>query len=286
MRWRARLPVRRRLSSRMRSLTRKSILRNEIAQHPQLTEAQVLASAIETYGTPEEVAETYRTMEASISGPFPKADEPQERRYRFFNVVSDPKTYGALLYMLLSLFTGIFYFTWVVTGLALSVGLFILIIGVPFALLFIGSVRMLAHVEGRIVETLLGVRMPRRLPPEFPEYQTVMSRIGAALSDPRTWSSMLYLLLKLPLGIIYFVIAVVGLVVPLALVGGSLWGLITGHVTIQMDDAPVLEHFAHTAPGLAVLILIGLALFLVSLHLARVIGWLHGKLAEGLLVRL
>lgn len=262
-------------------------LRNEIAQNPQKTEAQVLTSAIDTYGTPEEVAETYRTMEASISGPFPRSDEPRERRYGFFNVVSDPKTYGALLYMLLSLFTGIFYFTWVVTGLALSVGLFILIIGIPFALLFIGSVRVLAHAEGRIVEALLGVRMPRRLPPEFPEYQTgLMARIGAALRDPRTWSSMLYLVLKLPLGILYFVIAVVGLAVPLGLIGGALLGLITGHSHIELDAAPVLEHILGTAPGLALVALAGLLLFFVMLHLARAIGWVHGRLAEGLLVRL
>ena len=105
-------------------------------------------------------------MEATISTPFPKAEMPDERRFGFFNVVSDPRTYGALLYMLLSLATGIFYFTWVVTGLSLTFGFAILIIGIPFALLFIASVRVLSYVEGRIVEALLGVRMPRRPPAE------------------------------------------------------------------------------------------------------------------------
>jgi hypothetical protein len=92
-------------------------LNNEIAQNPQLTETQILASVIETYGTPEEIAEEYRDMETTISTPFPKAEVPEERRFGFFNVVSDPRTYDALLYMLLSLATGIFYFTWAVTRL-------------------------------------------------------------------------------------------------------------------------------------------------------------------------
>ncbi|HEV2650620.1 MAG TPA: hypothetical protein VGU69_05120, partial [Rhizomicrobium sp.] len=83
-------------------------LRNEIAQNPELTEKQILASVVETYGTPEEIAEEYRDMEKTIGGPFPPAEMPAEqRRFGFFNVVSDPRTYGALFYMLLSLATGI-----------------------------------------------------------------------------------------------------------------------------------------------------------------------------------
>ena len=42
----------------------------------------------------------------------------------------------------------------------------------------------------------------------------------------------------------------------------------------------------HTAPGLIVAALVGLLLFFVMLHVARWIGWLHGRIAEGLLVRL
>src|SRR4029077_8928381 len=126
--------------------------------------------------TPQEIAEEYRDMEATIGGPFPKSESAPERRYGFFNVMSDPRTYGALLYMLLSLATGIFYFTWTITGIALTLGFAILIIGIPFALLFIGSVRVLALVEGRIVEGLLGVRMPRRLSSTVPPDEGVIAR--------------------------------------------------------------------------------------------------------------
>lgn len=261
-------------------------LRNEIIQHPAQSEREVLMDVIDNYGTPEEVAETYQTMEAAWAGPFPKSEEPQIRKGGFFSIVSDPRAYSALVYMLLSLATGIFYFTWTITGLSLSVGLFILIIGIPFALLFIGSERVIAHVEGRIVETLLGVRMPRRLPQQFPEYRTFLSRIGEALTDVRTWSSIFYLLLMLPLGIVYFVIAVVGVSLSLGVTAMSLFSLLTNESHIQIDSAPVLEHILHTAPGLIVLALIGVLLFFCVLHLAKIIGYLHGKLAEVLLVRL
>src|SRR5215472_4069247 len=201
-------------------------LNNEIAQNPDKDERAVLASVIDTYGTPEEIAEEYRAMEATISGPFPKSEEPSHRGGGFFSVVSDPRTYGALLYMLLSLVTGIFYFTWTVVGISLTAGLSILIIGIPVALLFIASVRVISHVEGRIVEGLLGVRMPRRLPTPATD-ESILTRIKDALIDIRTWSSMFYLLLMLPLGVFYFVLAIVGLAFSLGLAAGSLFSLVT-----------------------------------------------------------
>jgi uncharacterized membrane protein len=261
-------------------------LNNEIAQNPQQTEPQILASVIETYGTPEEIAEEYRDMETTISTPFPKAELPEERRFGFFNVVSDPRTYGALLYMLLSLATGIFYFTWAVTGLSLTLGFAVLIIGIPFALLFIASVRVLSYVEGRIVEALLGVRMPRRPPAEPSADDGLLTKIKEAFTDVRTWSSLFYMLLMLPLGVTYFVVGVVGLAVSLGVVGGSIFSLITGESHIQIQDLPYLEHLLHTAPGLILLAVVGTLMFFLVLHVARAIGWVHGKIAEGLLVRL
>ena len=104
------------------------------------------------------------------------------------------------MFMLLALPTGIFYFVWAVVGICLTIPFFLFIFGIPFALLFLGSVRILSHVEGRIVEGLLGVRMPRRLPAQS-SGETIWARIGEALADIRTWSSLLYLLLRLPLGV-------------------------------------------------------------------------------------
>src|SRR6185312_3247079 len=186
-------------------------LNNEISHNPELPESAILAAVIDTYGTPQEIAEEYRHMEATIGGPFPKTEPAPERRYGFFNVISDPRTYGALLYMLLSFATGLFFFIWTLTFGIVSVVFLIFIIGVPLMLAYLGSIRVLAHVEGRLVEGLLGVRMPRRLPPATQADETIWARIKDGLTDSRTWSSMFYFLLMLPLGIAYFVTATVGL---------------------------------------------------------------------------
>lgn len=258
----------------------------EVAQNPELDEPTILAAVVETYGSPQEIAEEYRDMEATISTPFPQPEQAAPRRYGFFNVISDPRTYGALLYMILSLMTGIFYFTWTIVGISLTAGFAILIIGIAFALLYVGSIRVLSHVEGRIVEALLGVRMPRRLPPTTPPDESVWTRIKEALLDMRTWTSMLYLLLMLPLGVIYFVIAIVGLCVSLGVSGAAIYALVANHSNFQVDGVPWLDHLLHTAPGLMLVALLGILLFFVVLHIARAVGWMHGRIAEGLLVRL
>lgn len=260
-------------------------LNMEIAQNPDLDEAAIMASVIDTYGSPQEIAEEYRDMEATISTPFPKQDAENGRGGGFFGVVSDPKTYGALLYMLLSLVTGTFYFVWTIAGISITAGTSVLIIGIPLALVFLMSFRVLSHLEGRIVEALLGVRMPRRLPAANVE-EKIWPQIKDALGDVRTWTSVFYLLLMLPLGIVYFTLTIVGLSLSLGVAGVSLYSLVTNESHIQVTGLPWLEHLFHTAPGLILLVVAGVLLFFALLHLARFIGWMHGKIAEGLLVRL
>jgi uncharacterized membrane protein len=262
-------------------------LRAEQAQSPEETEAQVLARVVETYGTPQEVAEEYIAMEDAIKSPFPTRSDDSEtvdKEPGLFGVLVDPRAYGALIYMLLSLATGIFYFTWAVAGVSLTLGLAILIIGIPFALLFIGSVRVISWVEGRVVEALLGVRMPRRLPTQD-EGGTMWTRIKRILADGRTWSSLIYMILQLPLGVIYFTLAVVLGVTSGSFIAGGFYELSTGKNVVRLDNYPEMDALLSTPHGLVLLVIVGLIGILFTLHLARVIGFIHGKIAEALLVR-
>ena len=179
-------------------------MQGAIAANPGRSEAEVLEEVIASYGSPEEVAAAYRESEQAPAGPFARPAAPMSAKAPhpggFFGPVRDPATYGALLYMLLSLVTGVFYFTWAITGLSLTAGFLALIIGIPFFLLFVGSVRLISHAEGRLVESLLGVRMPRRLPSSTANLG-FWERVKEALTDVRTWTSIAYMLLMLPLGV-------------------------------------------------------------------------------------
>ena len=133
-------------------------LRSELAEQAGKSEADVIASVAGSYGAPGEVAEIYRDTEVTVNRALRAPVQPKRKSAlgQFFGVVVDPRTYGALFYMLLSLATGVVYFTVVTTGVSLSLGLMILIIGIPLLVLFLGLIRVLSLVEGRIVEVLLG----------------------------------------------------------------------------------------------------------------------------------
>ncbi|MGA9423106.1 MAG: sensor domain-containing protein [Rhodanobacteraceae bacterium] len=265
-------------------------LRSEFADHPDIAEADLLSKIATSYGAPDEVADIYRDQEIKVARALRPPPPPARKSTmgRFFGVGADARAYAAMFYMLLALPTGIFYFVWTVVGISLSLGTMILIIGLPLAALFIGTLRMLSLIEGRIVEVMLGERMPRR--PLYSESdQPLLRRIGAMFTDPRTWSTMFYMLLRLPLGIAYFVIAVVGTVVPVAFVVAPVAHLLWGVGVIRIDDNTVFASTSYwNVPPIVIeplLFVLGVLLLFATLHLARGIGRFQGALAKHLLVR-
>jgi uncharacterized membrane protein len=268
-------------------------LRAEVAAHPGKSEADVLELIASTYGAPEEVAAAYRDTEAKVRAalktPLPAAAGARGWK-RFFGVYLDPRAYTSLFYMLLSLATGILYFTIVVTGLSLSFGFAILIIGIPFFLAFIGITRVIALGEGRLLEAVTGERMPRR--PMHPGPPAGWwKRIGGMLADVRTWTTLLYMLLMMPLGIVYFTVTVTGLAVGLAFTAMPFlsvarwlgWG---ADATLFSDDAHIGGFVLsdHSMIASLILGLLGVLIVTLLMHAARGIGRGHAHLAKALLV--
>jgi uncharacterized membrane protein len=256
-------------------------LRAELAQHPADTEGDVLARIVMSYGAPDEVAEAYRANELTTQRAL-RTPTPRPRTStlgRFFGVFADPRAYLSLLYLLLTIVTGVFYFTFAVTGLSMSLGLAILIIGVPFFILFVGAARVIALAEGRIVESLLGTRMPRR--PPYPDRNTpFLQRVLDMLRDPRTWGTLLYMILMLPLGLFYFLFAFVGVLVSAVIFLAPIVVLLYHAGIVQFDGVVQSPHVAL----LPLISILGILLLTVTMHLARGLGQLHGQLAKTLLV--
>jgi uncharacterized membrane protein len=244
---------------------------------------EAVAQAIDSYGTPSEIAvayrETERTVVAALRRPAPvqKSTNPFAR---FFGVIADPGAWGALFYMLLSLATGIIYFTVVVTGFSLSLGLLVLIIGVPMALLFIGAVRAISLAEGRMIEGLLGQRMPRRPRSIGVAGGTFWDRLKGWFTDYRTWTTMLYMLLMLPLGITYFTLVVTGLSVSLSLAAAPIAQWVLGTPVIRTWEFGYwIEPY-----GAPFFFAGGILGFFLTMWVAKGTGYLHGMFAKVMLV--
>lgn len=263
-------------------------LRAEVAGQADRPEAEVLEAIASSYGAPDEVAQAYIDTEIKVQAALaaPAMRKPKSPAGRMFGIFMDPRAYSSLFYLLFSLATGIFYFVFAVTGLSLSAGLMILIIGIPFFLLFLATSRVLSLVEGRIIESFLGVRMPRR-----PTYDTseggIIDRITLMLKDAHTWTTLLYLLLMLPLGIFYFSYAIIGIAVSLAFITAPIFywldykGLIA--VDVSIGDLPGLFLLG---PGWATLFysVLGIGMLVLVMHGARGLGTMQGRIAKTLLV--
>jgi uncharacterized membrane protein len=261
-------------------------LRNAVdilkASKPDLADEIVFASVMQEYGTPAEIADAYRKIEAHSSPSLAVRTQKANRPFvsRFFGVVTEPRAWGALLYLLFTLATGIIYFTWTVTGISLSLGLLILIIGIPIAGVFILSTRGLALLEGRLVEALLGIRMPHR--PLFSKNDKgVWAKFKALITDRYTWLSMVYMLIQLPLGIFYFTLFVTLISVSLGLVASPILELVFKEPMFTANGSM----YFFNGWVMPIVVIVGVLLFFATLHLAKAIGNFHGNLAKAMLVR-
>ena len=250
------------------------------AEDPDLDEEEALAQIIAEYGSPEEIADAYQQVEHYLTPYQAQAKKPNENwMARFFGIYTDPRAWGSFLYMVIAIITGSLYFSWALAGISTGLVLALFIFGLPFTLIFLLSVQGLGLLEGRIVEGLLGERMPRR-PIFFPKEGRIIDRLVIYLKDKRTWLNLLYMVLQLPIAVIYILFWTF-------LVGAGL-GLIAAPFVQEMMNIPVI----HTNAGEFYLpygtmpfsVITGVLILTVFMHLAKGFGKLHGKYAKWMLV--
>ena len=249
--------------------------------NPNSDDLDALEQIIEQYGTPEETAAAYLEVERRTSpGLTPATVKKQSSPLgRFFGIYADPRAWGSLFYMLIAFVTGVAYFSWAVTGLSVSISFAIFIFGLPVALLFLLSVRGVAWLEGRLVEALLGVRMPRRQL-FAPQKEKLIERIKALVMDKHTWLSMLYMVLQFVLGTVYFVVLVTVFSLSISFVAIPILQEVFHLPVVQNYDV----HYFLPQWGYPLVVLAGILLWTLTMHLVKWVGSLHGRYAKALLV--
>ena len=272
----------------------RTALETEKAENKELVENEAIQRIIQEYGEPEEIASAYQSWESNL--PAALAQTPAARRSTatangtaeaagtypgFFGVFADPRAWGGLVYMLISLVTGTLYFSWAVTGLATSLGVMVLIVGIPITILFLLSFRGLAFLEGRLVEALLGERMPRRA--SFTDSSLPwVERLKILLTGKATWLAWLYQILMLPLGIIYFSVMVTLIATALGCIAAPIAAYAFGIPVMTFGAGAEQWHLPnYLTPLLTVL---GVLLATATMHIARWTGKVHGRFAKALLV--
>jgi len=255
-------------------------LSNLKQEKPEISEENAMNQVIEQYGDPVETAAAYVQVEHRTAPSLMINGQKQKSGpTRFFGVYADPRAWGAILYMLIAFVTGIIYFSWAVTGLSTSIAFSLFIFGLPFALLFFLSIRGLALLEGRLVESLLGIRMPRR--PLFTQQNLKwLDRLKELVMDKHTWFSFFYMFVQFALGIIYFVFFVMALTFSVTFIA-------IPFIQESMHFAPVMLNsgrYFFPSWSYPLLMIGGFLLWTTFMNIARGIGQLHGRMAKAMLV--
>jgi hypothetical protein len=194
---------------------------------------------------------------------------------RYVQVAARRQTWLNLAWILLALPLGIASFTFATTGFSLGLGLAITIIGIPLLIGMTFAARALASLEGRMASVMLGADIPTAPLATRADRPGLLPRISANLRDSLTWRGLLFMFLRLPLGIGVFVSATV----LLALVAA----LIAAPFTYDGANIQIFSLRADTFVEAIACFAVGILMLPATLHALNGLGWLMGRLARVLL---
>lgn len=196
---------------------------------------------------------------------------------KFFGVVARGQTYRNTLYLLMSFPLGVFYFVFLVTGLALGFSLIIIWVGLLILAVVFATWYGLLAFERQIAITLLNEDIPPMLL-EDASHLTLCQKFVAAVRSPVTWKGLAYLFAKFPLGIVSFALVIALLAASAGLIVAPIYYPYI-HPQINLAYAWVID----TPAEAAFACLLGVILATASMHVFNGLAWVSGRFARMML---
>ena len=202
--------------------------------------------------------------------------------------MTNSRTYLRILYLLLAFPLGILYFTVIVTGLSMGLGLAIVIVGFLVLVLTLLIWLGFARIERELAIHLLGAHIRPMFAPD-PTPLWTWERLRRTLGDPVTWKSLTYLLIELPFGIFSFTVVVVLVSISVSLVLYPVIYLVTTSLYQQgldsggtMFPGVTIDGTFHSSVFVGFLLIsaFGVGFAVVSVALMNGLGWLWARFAE------
>ena len=211
----------------------------------------------------------------------------------FWSVARERQTYLNLLYLLAAFPLGLFYFVLLVIGISLGISTLIIWIGIPILLVTIILWEWCARFERYLVGHLLGLPIRFTDDPRLAGQSWGKQFLGR-LRSPVTWTSLVYLILDFPFGIIAFSLVITMLSASLSLTFGWLAYLIDtlayhaggGGYISSVFFVPITGHIEPGAVAFFVgLCGLGVLATIASLHVLNSLAYGWGLVARFLLGR-
>jgi hypothetical protein len=176
----------------------------------------------------------------------PLVDAARARRggvlRRWYGPLARPRKWKETASLLVALPVGTLVFSIVVTGLSLSAGLLVTLVGLPLLVALVAGGRVIGSVERSMARALLDTDLPAPAP--IDRTGSVWVRGRRTLRDGPGWRGLAFGLLALPVGVLTFTAGLVTWAVAGALVAFPVYGPFISDA--DLDDVPeVLDPFVH-----------------------------------------
>ena len=192
----------------------------------------------------------------------------------FFSVLGEAQTYLNIVYILIAFPLSLVYFSLIVTGFSLSVGLLVIFVGLFVFAGTMGLIRGFRWLDIQLSKVFLGVNIPMH----HPERKTLgfFPFIKTLLGSSTTWKGFVYyLLVKLPIDTIIWSVSISFLAITLDLL---LAPLLIKFWWFADDDVSrwLIEFF----DDVYILPFLGIIWGMITLHVIRGLAKLSGSLNE------
>ena len=207
-------------------------------------------------------------------------EKPKRTIARFFESVIRGQSYINLLYLLGSFPLGVFYFVFLIVGLATGFSLSIIWIGIPILIAVVFGWIALAKLERFAVINLLKEDIPV-ITLERTKDMDLWSYIKSVLGNSFTWKSLLYLFVKFPLGLVTFVILTVFISLTIVLMSLPFTYDTVQFFKIGISSIPGIPVFEIDNLNKAIIgSLVGLILWPITIQISNGLKILHAQFAK------
>jgi hypothetical protein len=208
------------------------------------------------------------------------ADADGATRSGIFGVLTAGQTYRNLLYLFLRFPLGIAYFTVLVTGFAVGVGMAVLLVGFVLLAMTVAVATYAGSLEAMLANRLLGTDIGYE--PHDPTEESLVEYTKHVLTDVRSYVLLTYMLATFPVGIALFTLLVTIGVFSIAAVAApfTYWLPFTNYeIATFGGESLVID----TLPEALVFAAVGLVVGFVGLHLCNFLARLHGHVTAAVL---
>lgn len=119
----------------------------------------------------------------------------------WLDILTDGNLFRDWFSLIAHFFLGLAYWIVFITGFAFALATSVILIGIPMILFMLAITRVMAALDRQMMGALLRVETPVVADDVDTKGANLGERLGMYLGSMTTWRSVLYLMLKLPLGV-------------------------------------------------------------------------------------